>query len=246
MQDIKESLTTKLGPLPAWAWGATLGGSYVVYRYIKSAQAGNATQGVDTSAVGDVGTASDFSQGFGQTSPGLGGINGSTGILTNQTDQAPADNVTWGKEAVNWLISQGINPLVAADAIGAYLYGTGQQLNATETAALNMALKHFGTPPEGVIQPPPTTPIPSPTTKPPPKPAVAPKFTTLVPNPPTTSQITHPDIHYTVQYGDTIQGIAAHFYGRSDAYPFIVVANGLKSTVLHTGQVLLIKNPRYK
>jgi hypothetical protein len=176
-EDIKEVFTTKIGPLPAIAWGGILGGAYVVYRYIK------ARNDVPTSPVteyGDVGDADDFGMGFTNTTPGLGAVGGS--IVNGPTiDLTPTDNTSWGKRALDWAISQGFNPIDAQFALATYLFGTNATLNTTQSAILRQILSKFGTPPEGVIIPPPTTPAPPVvvTPKPPvvaaPKPALSPE-----------------------------------------------------------------------
>ena len=45
---------------------------------------------------------------------------------------------------------------------------------------------------------------------------------------------------YTVKEGDSLWGIAAQFLGNGVKYPSIMEANGLKSSMIHPGQVLKI------
>jgi hypothetical protein len=171
--DIKDAFTQRIGPLPIIAWGGILGGTFVLWRYHKASQANTAAlSGLPTSA-GDVGTASDFSQGFSNTTPGLGAAGGST---VNGVDNipVPSDNTTWGKQALNWLISRGVDPADASFALGTYLFGTNDQLNDVQSAALRDVLAHFGAPPEGVVIPPPVTPQPSPNPNPTPVPSPTP------------------------------------------------------------------------
>lgn len=173
--DLKDTLTTKIGPLPAIAWGGILGGAYVVYRYYKASNA-PAPSPIATGSETDLGTADDFNVGFGPTTPGLGGgsvVNSPTTVTT------PDNNSLWGKLVSDWLIAQGFNPTDVQLAISSYLYGTGEALNSTQSAILRSALRQFGTPPEGVIPPPVTTPA-TPTT-PPAKPPPVAKPVTLTP-----------------------------------------------------------------
>jgi len=47
---------------------------------------------------------------------------------------------------------------------------------------------------------------------------------------------------YTIAKGDTLWGIAQRYLGKGNRYPEIMELNGLKTTVLHTGQTLKIPN----
>lgn len=154
VETTKNVLTRKIGPLPAIAWGGIFGGLYVGYRYWKASRDGGSSVGTQevtpvVQAVGDVGTADDFSDGYGNATGGFGGsiIPGST---TQNTYQEPATqtNLDWGKQATNWLIATGVVPSDAQNAISAYLYG-GMPINETQLAALNEALRKLGSPPEG-------------------------------------------------------------------------------------------------
>lgn len=153
----KSALTHKIGPFPAIVWGLGLGGLFVGYRYYKASKsvAPPITTAIDT-ALPSVGTSDNFSDGYGNATGNFGGsiIPGSTTTQSYQ-DAALATNSDWGKRVANYLISIGVLPSDAENAIHSYLY-TSAELNSTQQAALNEALRHFGTPPEGV-QPVPTT-----------------------------------------------------------------------------------------
>lgn len=165
----KAAFTKKLGPLPIWAWGAIPAGSYVVYKYLHKSSAPVVDSGTAAIDTGDVGSADDFSNGLSNASGGFI-ANTSNGTSNVATQPAVTDNLTWGKEAQNYLVALGVSVTDAATAIASYLYGTGQTLNASQSAALAEAIKHLGTPPEGVIIPPPTTPVNPPAIKPVPLP----------------------------------------------------------------------------
>ena len=161
--DIKESLTQKVGPLPAYGWGVILGGGYVFYRYRKAKQA--AAAGAANSTVVDTqgpafGLSQDSASPWGSGNSAGGSGTGSSVVSPTTTTGQSQTNVDWGTLAENWAIAMGFNPTDAATAIGSYLYGTGQQLNATQSSILQQALHQFGTPPEGVIIPPPVTAVP--------------------------------------------------------------------------------------
>lgn len=173
---IKGTLTNKIGPLPAIAWGVILGGAFIGYKYYKAAKAPAAPApvvGVDPTlggAVGDVGNADDFSDGYGNATGNFGGsiIPGST-TTTGYQEPAVQSNTDWGKRAVTLLIAEGYNPLDASTAVSSYLY-TGMQLNSSQGAMLAIAIQKLGPPPDGVIAPPDvvdtTTPTPTPTPTP--------------------------------------------------------------------------------
>lgn len=176
---LKDNLEHKIGPLPAIAWAAIPAAGFIGWRYYKhSKQAavvpvgntGDATFSPNTGSASDLSSASDFTSGFtNSTPPSPGSINNAG----TYTDPTVSDNTDWSKRAVNWLISQGVNPITATTALSSYVYSTGQALNDEQTAALNEALIHFGTPPEGVIAPPPTTTAPVVTNTAPATPAAA-------------------------------------------------------------------------
>jgi hypothetical protein len=163
--DVKGAFTEKIGPLPAIAWAGMAGGTFVVYRYIQARKhaATSATETVvDTQGEG-FGLNQDSASPWGST----GGGGGSSVVTPTTTTGSPQSNVDWGTLAQNWGIGQGFNPTDVATALGAYLYGTGQTLNSTQSGILQTILHQFGTPPEGVIIPPPTTNAPPLTNTPP-------------------------------------------------------------------------------
>lgn len=63
---------------------------------------------------------------------------------------APVENTNdlWARKAVEWLISQGIDPSVATSAITKYV--NSETLSYEEGQARDMAVKQFGLPPEGL------------------------------------------------------------------------------------------------
>jgi hypothetical protein len=178
--DIKATLTRKIGPLPAIGWAGIVGAIFVGFKYYESSKSNKATDAAVADAVttlpdavGDIGSSGDFSNGYGNATGNGAGLGSST--TNSYVDAAPDDNQTWGKRAINYLLSLGVNPTDAATAIASYINQTGQALNSVQSAALQSALQHYGAPPDGLITPPPTTPppiagqtpaIPTPTPKP--------------------------------------------------------------------------------
>jgi hypothetical protein len=161
----KGLLTNKVGPLPAIAWAGIVGGIFIVFSYAKHRKAGPAAAATAVPVVQaqpDLGSASNFSNGYNDASNGGTSASGSgSGSTATQTyvEPAAATNQSWAARAINYLVGNGANPVDANSAIGNYVYGTGVPLNSTQTALLTQGLGHFGPPPEGVILPPVTTPI---------------------------------------------------------------------------------------
>lgn len=159
MVNISEAFTTKVGPLPAIAWAGMAGGVFVIYKYAtRSKEPAIATVGdtIPDYASGGVGNADDFSNGYGNATGSFGGSGGTAtgtvppiGIL---------DNVAWGVQALNYLVSTGTSVSDATRAIHTYLYGTGEPLNSTQNAAWQRAVTHLGNPPEGILDSPTVTP----------------------------------------------------------------------------------------
>lgn len=85
--DIKEGLTTKLGPLPAWAYGLLAAGGFLAYRRFYG---GNNSQATDTYG----NPAADLAQTDpADVWPGGFGVGGSTGNFGNTGDPLdPSDN----------------------------------------------------------------------------------------------------------------------------------------------------------
>jgi hypothetical protein len=93
--DIKQGLTQKVGPLPAFAWGGIVGGAFLLYRHFHSP----ASSTPSAVAVDSYGTpAADLGQTDNSMDPsglwpGGYGVGGSTGIVGNVGDPLnPSDN----------------------------------------------------------------------------------------------------------------------------------------------------------
>lgn len=138
-------LTRKLGPLPVIAWGGIVAAVYVAYKW---ATVGRSTAKTEAQTV----TEPDYDI---NNDPGYGNAadpyNGGSTANTPKTDSVPADNMTWAKRAINWLIANGIDPETANTAINTYVNQTGQMLNTSQLAAWKLALQQFGNPPEGSL-----------------------------------------------------------------------------------------------
>lgn len=172
-------LGKQVGPLPVGAWVGVVGGGLLIGWYFSKGSAKNvaATPAVPL------------------TDPGVGTGGGQfvydppTAVTNPNTDKI-TDNATWSRQAINWLIAQGYDPGMAQTAVSKFINGTNRTLQ--EQTLINLALIHFGSPPESVPIPevPQTPPVVS--VPPGPKPKPVPKAFA----------------HYTVKMGDTIGKIA--------------------------------------
>lgn len=127
-------LTQKVAGLPAWAWGLIIGllAVAVMYWLRSRSAASNAAPATiaTTPTISDVGIPS--SGGGGQA------VTPETGLETNGM---------WLANSLAFLISQGVSPLTAQQALASYL--DGQTLTPAEQDAVNAALAHNGPPPQG-------------------------------------------------------------------------------------------------
>lgn len=174
--DLGHTLTRKIGPLPAVAWGgiALAGGGLIYYIIKKRAAAANATD--TTATASDTGSDSDAygvdSSSIGDSLDGTGvGAGGTTGGTTvSASNNAPTTNLEWQSMATSYLIGFGYPASAVNQALNNWL--NGSQATSADTALFNLAVGQFGEPPEGVPQQPtnstPTPPsLPGGTTAPP-------------------------------------------------------------------------------
>lgn len=130
-------LGKKVGPLPLGGWIIVVGAGLVI-GYIVNKNAGKKADTPTTDPNSDVGTGGGS---FLPISP-----------PSEPTETDPETNQAWGQKAIKWLIAQSIDSVVANNAVTKFL--SGMTLDAQESAAIAMALGHFGPPPEGVSAPP--------------------------------------------------------------------------------------------
>ena len=135
-----KGLGKKVGPLPLYAYGVIIvGAAYGVYWW-KNNRVGVASP----VGVTEVGT------GMSASGP-MPGTNDYSGNVMQTAKAAPASvsNAQWAKNVADGMIATGSNPSDATAAISAYL--SGQSLTRTQQSIINVALKVYGNPPEGVI-----------------------------------------------------------------------------------------------
>jgi hypothetical protein len=182
--DLADSLTYKLGPLPAWVWGLGAGGVVLgVQAFRRSRQPAAVEPGADGTAPDA--TAPDltaqldpFADNQVSWSP-MGGGSWATApsvVDPPSSSTAPGDepnrpttNDQWRRQATDLLIASNFAPTLAADAIAKYLDGLA--LTAQQKAAVSFALRAIGAPPSGApsiidLPTPPVVPVP-PTRRPP-------------------------------------------------------------------------------
>lgn len=123
--DVGEAATRKIGPLPAWAWGAVVGGGYLVYRVASGGGSGGASSPFVQPIAG--GDAFDYE---GAAGGGGGGASSGSGTGTGTATVAK-----WGSDVPDY-----IRRLFDADEIAARLgyYGTTIDLNDLRRLNLNL------------------------------------------------------------------------------------------------------------
>lgn len=209
----------KLGPLPVWAWGAVLGLGVAAWLYFHNRAAASKTTDTNPSAATATGdqvypdlTANNLGSAGNQSSGGNGSASADTTSPTNQD---------WITRGVAYMITQGRNPITTQQALDKYIAGAELTWNEDNNYVVPVVTK-FGLPPQGVdadskIDPKPAPPstAPPPDHKPPttgpPKPPV--KTTPKpLPKPKTKTVYVTEWKHYTIKWGDTLSGLAAHYH----------------------------------
>lgn len=145
-------LFAKVGPLPAWAWGAIAVGGYLWWSHQHAATAVPAGDGnvdtTDTSSVPDVSSSNDYgyssavdpsSAGYDYSTVNSGDYSGTT------TGTAFTSNQEWGVKAITTLVSAGVPASTATSGVTLYLAGSG--LTADQANAVNEAIVLIGPPP---------------------------------------------------------------------------------------------------
>lgn len=145
LSDVTDRLTSKIGPLPAWAWAAIPATGYVVWSYYRASQDGG-TDVVDEPLPEDEygvnlpDPGNSYLPGYGPTPDGSGNL--------PYIDPPQYTNLVWGRQAINYLISEGVSAVDASIAISAYINGYPQTVNQTQMNALQKAIQRLGPAPE--------------------------------------------------------------------------------------------------
>lgn len=152
----KPDLFSKVGPLPAWAWGAIVVVGFLAYRHFGSkapaaVDPGNLVDGSLTSPATDFADSGSGGGGGAVTSydPSSSGYNYGdvlAGSYTGSTTGAVfSTNQQWGVYAVNNLPKQGYAAGEVVSAITFYL--AGMPLTSNQAAIVQAALSNYGSPP---------------------------------------------------------------------------------------------------
>lgn len=150
-----------IGPLPAGAWIAVVGGGLALAYYEKKKSAANAAANAAAANSGSL---------LGSDVTGLPlGTPASTlpsGTTTTGTTPTFTDDTSWSNYVIQQLVSRGYDPILVSQTVGDYL--AGNQLSAAETAMFATILTLIGPPPFPVALKPgppiPPTQTPPPTT----------------------------------------------------------------------------------
>jgi hypothetical protein len=161
----------KVAGVPVWGAGVALAAIFIVVLYLRNRSKG---------ASGPTGGAATFDPNAIDPSTGLpygdqsgyGLPQGPIGDWLGNNPTSPSypvgipshglpsaiTNLQWARLVADELLSKGSDPVLVPNALAKYL--AGQTLNAQEQAVINLALRYFGQPPEGVLAPGTGTPAP--------------------------------------------------------------------------------------
>lgn len=203
----------RIGPLSAGAWLGVIVGGIALGMYAKNhgplSSASSDSSAADVAPEGDPG---------GLSSTGAAPEGSSSGTIAGSASGSGiTDNASWEAAAIKQLITNGIRPGIAQPAIVNFL--SGNLLPAEQGAAVELAIRLIGSPPDGapalMVAPGSAAPTPSPTATTVPTTTTAPTTTRPTANGrPTASPLTptHAAVSahtYNVVSGDTLSGIAA-------------------------------------
>jgi LysM repeat protein len=225
-------LGKQVGPLPAGAWIALVGGGLGVAMYLRNRnRSSDIVYADDTSSIPGVGVG-----GVGAYTPTDGGTSPDTTPVGIQS------NAQWQQAAFTYLVATGADASFVDKTLRDYLQGVG--LNLQGNALVSLALAKLGLPPEPLPDAPalpvrPVTPTPTPARPAPVRTPVKP------PAKVTPKRVAKPQPRtYIVLPGDSLWKIAARYYGAGAQWPSIYNANrsviGGNPNVIHTGMRLII------
>lgn len=132
-------LGKQVGPLPLGGWLVVVGGGLAIGIYMNKRQAA-ADSGANDAETSTQLTESDTGEGGAQfvyTPP----------VPVAGIGDNPETNDEWGRQVVNWLVgTMGVAGTTATNTVSRYL--AREVLTAVELAQMNLAIGHFGSPPE--------------------------------------------------------------------------------------------------
>ena len=212
--DVSGALTRKVGPLPAWAYGAVVLVAVYAYRWWQGNQGGsNASANEIADDIGLGSSSADLSGHLGSTGlDGTSGVGSGTGGTAVTPITKPATNAQWIQFGLDYLTdSYGYDRDEIGDALWAKI--KGQNLTVKQSVMVTLVNGRYGPPPEG------TAPVPAPTdpAKPDPATPAAPK--------PTTAKPGAPHIHHLVA---SRTSISVQWNAASHATSYAVYTTGGK------------------
>ena len=137
-----DTLKSKAGPLPVWAWGVIIGVIIVGATYYfrsRTAVAGATADDATSVAYPDVEGGTGLSSG--------GAVVNADG--SSDDDGGFFSNSAWLAAGVAWAVGQAMNPLTVQRALQKYL--DGDDLTQAESDIVSAVVKKFGLPPTGTI-----------------------------------------------------------------------------------------------
>ncbi len=153
MSEISEGLTRKLGPLPAWAWGAVLGGAILGFRFLRSRGLAGTAGGAPTVTV-EGGTPVGAPASVPAESSAAGSFMAAGTYAPPVVTATPAGypstastNEQWSRDAIALVAARapGIPLLSIQDALTKFL--DGKQITEAESGIVNTAYVVAGAPP---------------------------------------------------------------------------------------------------
>lgn len=144
-------LTKNIGPLPGGVWLLAVGGGLTFTYFLNKTTAANESSKGDEDVTG-VDAYAGYGSGRGYVrvpAPGSGAITlpaGESGV-TNPSDTKPQSNQEWRQRAVSELVARGVSPILADTAIAKWFQGS--ELDQAENAAVELAIRILGIPPDG-------------------------------------------------------------------------------------------------
>ena len=141
---LPDAVTEDIGPLPVWAWGALLGGITVLWMYFsrRSGQVDTPPVSPDTTGLVDLGNAGEAPSGT-----SAGGSSAAPAPDPASGTSRFGDNFAWETAGVAFLVTSGVSPLSAQQALEAYL--NGKQLTSSQGTIVGKVVAQLGLPPEG-------------------------------------------------------------------------------------------------
>lgn len=218
---VGDSLGTKVGPLPVWAWAGMAAAGVSAAILIRRRMRGGSTPDAEAPEPGievdGSSTPSPFLPGGFVIGGGATQATGSTGPADTPTaPERPRTNSDWQIDAQRFLIGRGYQGTVVTDALARFL--SGRPLTPQGAAIIDAAIAAVGAPPQ---------PVPPPTVSPTPEPVPSPGGGGSTPAKPAARGTT---VVSKTDQGTELYGLVQAAWGRPPSRPewrTVAAANGL-------------------